>query len=515
LESRIFLIRSEKIVLEVSVGTQQEKEALAQETTTEESSLLDQAISATSQASRSEVTELIRSLVQEANAGVVSYDRSVIASIRQGIAQIDKVVSEQLAAIMHHEKFQTLEGTWRGLHYLTHKSETGPMLKIRMLNCPKKDLGKELEKAPEFDQSCVWKAIYENEFGMPGGTPYGCLVGDYQFDHKTPGDMDILQGMSSIAAASFAPFITTPSPKLFGFESWEQLPTIRDLASTFDAKEYVKWKAFRDSEDSRFVVMTMPRTLARLPYGSKTKPIEEFDFEEVETGADGEPIAISHDNYCWMSTAYVQAATMTAAFSETSWCTAIRGANSGGRVEGLPTHVVKSPDGDTDIKCPTEVAITDRREHELSKLGFYPLSHYKNTDYSVFMGGQTCQKPKIYDTDSATSNAAISARLPYIMASSRIAHYLKVMARDSIGSFKEAEDVQAWLERWIKQYVSADAKPTEEAKARYPLADARIEVKPVPGAPGSYNAIAHLRPWLQMEELNASVRMVARLPKQA
>lgn len=493
--------------------SQEQQEGLAAETT-EASSLLDQAISATKQTSKDDAVDLIRSLVQEANAGTVSYDRNVISTIRQGIAAIDAVISKQLAAVMHHEKFQKLEGTWRGLHYLTHQSETGETLKIRMLNCTKKELGKELEKAPEFDQSSIWKAIYENEFGMPGGEPYGLLVGDYEFDHKTPGDMDILTDMSGIAAASFAPFITTPSSKLFGLETWEQLPTIRDLKSSFDSKEYVKWKAFRDSEDSRYVAMTMPRTLARLPYGSQTKPVEEFDFEEVETGPDGEPIAISHDNYCWMSTAYVQATKMTAAFSETSWCTAIRGANSGGRVEGLPTHVVKSPDGDTDIKCPTEVAITDRREKELSDLGFFPLSHYKNTDYSVFFGGQTCQKPKTYDLDAATENAAISARLPYIMASSRIAHYLKVMARDGIGSFKEAEDVEAWLNRWIMQYVSADEKPNEASKARFPLREAKIVVNPVPGSPGSYNAVAHLRPWLQMEELNASVRMVARLPQQ-
>ncbi len=497
------------------MAEEQKKEALAQETTTESFSLLDQAISATKQTSKEEAVDLIRSLVNEANAGTVTYDRNVISTIRKGISQIDQVISMQLAAVMHHEKFQKLEGTWRGLHYLVHESETGEMLKIRMLNCTKKELGKELEKAPEFDQSCVWKAIYENEFGMPGGEPYGLLVGDYEFDHKTPGDMDILTDMSGIAAAAFAPFITTPSSKLFGLESWEQLPTIRDLKSSFDSKEYVKWKAFRDSEDSRYVAMTMPRTLARLPYGSQTKPVDAFDFEEVETGPNGEPIAISHDNYCWMSTAYVQATKMTAAFSETNWCTAIRGANSGGKVEGLPTHVVKSPDGDTDIKCPTEVAITDRREKELSDLGFFPLSHYKNTDYSVFFGGQTVQKPKIYDLDAATENAAISARLPYIMASSRIAHYLKVMARDGIGSFKEAEDVEAWLQRWIMQYVSADDKPSEEAKAKYPLREAKIQVKPIPGAPGSYNAVAHLRPWLQMEELNASVRMVAKLPKQA
>lgn len=494
---------------------EQQQEAATPETTTNAESLLDQAISNTKQTERSEAEEMIRSLVREANAGTVTYDRNVINTIRKGIAAIDNVVSRQLAAVMHHEKFQELEGTWRGLHYLVHQSETGDMLKIRLLNCSKKELGKELERAPEFDQSSIWKAIYENEFGMPGGQPYGLLVGDYQFDHKTPGDMDVLEGMSSIAAAAFAPFITSPSCKLFGLDTWEELSTIRDLRSTFDQKEYVKWKAFRESDDSRYVAMAMPRTLARLPYGSQTKPIDEFDFEEVETGPGGEPIAVGHDNYCWMNTAYVLAAKMTAAFSETHWCTAIRGANSGGRVEGLPTHIVQSPDGDTDIKCPTELPVTDRREKELSDLGFLALSHYKNTDYAVFFGGQTTQKPKQYDLDAATENAAISARLPYIMASSRIAHYLKVMARDGIGSYKEAEDVQAWLERWIMQYVSADEKPSEKAKAERPLRAAKIEVKPIPGAPGSYNAIAHLRPWLQMEELNASVRMVARLPQQA
>jgi len=493
---------------------EQSAPAAAETTTDSGGGLLEQAISATKQTNKSEAEEMIRALVQEANRGI-GYDRNVISTIRKAIAAIDNVVSKQLGAVMHHERFQKLEGTWRGLHYLVHNSETGEQLKIRMFNAPKKDLGKELENATEFDQSCVWKAIYENEFGSPGGQPYGLLVGDYEFDHKTPGDMGILEKMSGIAAASFAPFITSPSSKLFGLETWEQMPSIRDLKSSFDAKEYVKWKSFRESEDSRFVVMTMPRTLARLPYGSQTNPIDQFDFAEVETGPGGEPIAISHDNYCWMNTSFVLATKMTAAFSETSWCTAIRGATSGGKVEGLPTHIVKSLDGDTDIKCPTEVAITDRREKELSDLGFFPLSHYKNTDYSVFFGGQTAQKPKQYDLDAATENAAISARLPYIMASSRIAHYLKVMARDNIGSFKEAEDVQAWLQRWIIQYVSADEKPSEQAKARFPLREAKIEVKPIPGAPGSYNAVAHLRPWLQMEELNASVRMVARLPKQA
>lgn len=497
------------------MAEEQTNEAAAEVTSEESSGLLDQAITATKQTEPDDAKTMIEALVREAASGTVTYDRNVISSIENGIAAIDEKISEQLAAVMHHEKFQTLEGTWRGLRYLVFNSETGETMKIRALNCAKKDLTKDIKNASEFDQSSVWKAVYANEFGTPGGEPYGLLVGDYQFDHKTPGDMDTLEGMSSIAAASFAPFITSPSSKLFGLESWEQLPSIRDLKTTFTAKEYVKWNAFRDSDDSRYVAMAMPRTLARLPYGSQTDPIEEFDFAEVETGPEGEPITISHDNYCWMNTAYVLATQITAAFSETGWCTAIRGHDSGGRVEGLHTHVVKSEDGDTEIKCPTEVQIEDRREKELSDLGMFPLSHYKNKDYSVFFGGQTAQKPKKYDLDAATENAAISARLPYIMASSRIAHYLKVLARDSIGSFREAEDVQEMLEQWIVNYVAADDKPSQEAKAKYPLRDAQIEVKPVPGAPGSYNCIAHLRPWLQFEELNASVRMVARLPQKA
>lgn len=493
-------------------GEQQQDQAAAAQTT-DGGGLLDQAISATKQTKKEDAQELIQALVSEAMSGTVTYDKNIISTIKERIAAIDNVVSKQLSAIMHNPRFQKLEGSWRGLHYFVFNSETGTQMKLRVLNCTKRDLYKDLSSADEFDQSHIWKAIYENEFGMPGGEPYATLVGDYEFENH-PEDMALLEGMSGIAAASMAPFLTTPSPNLFGLESWQGLTQVRDLKTGFDGKEYVKWKSFRESADSRYVVMTMPRTLARLPYGANTKPVDEFDYEEVETGPNGESIAVDHDQYCWMSTAYVLATRLTAAFSETSWCTAIRGANSGGKVEGLPTHIFKSDDGDTDIKCPTEIAITDRREKELSDLGFMPLSHYKNTDYSVFFGGQTTQKPKEYDKPAATENAAISARLPYIMAASRIGHYLKVMARDNIGSFKEATDVEKWLNEWIMQYVAAEDSPTEETKAKRPLREAKISVSEIPGAPGAYNAVAHLRPFLQMEELNASVRMVTKLPQQ-
>jgi type VI secretion system protein ImpC len=318
--------------------------------------------------------------------------------------------------------------------------------------------------------------------------------------------------MSNVAAAAFCPFVTAPAPELFGFESWEELSKPRDLEKIFGSKEYVKWRAFRDTEDSRFVSMVMPRSLARLPYGKNTSPIDEFDYEEVEVDASGVAKPTSHSKYCWMSAAYVMGAVMTRAFAETGFCVAIRGAEGGGRVDGLPTHLFKSDDGDLDIKCPTEIGITDRREAELSKLGFLPLCHYKNTDFAVFFGAQSTQKPKKYDEPDATANAAISSRLPSIMATSRFAHYLKVMARDKIGSFMEANDCSEWLDQWLKNYINPDPSSGAELRAKYPLRDARIEVKEVPGSPGSYHAVAHLQPWLQMEELTASLRLVARIP---
>jgi type VI secretion system protein ImpC len=347
---------------------------------------------------------------------------------------------------------------------------------------------------------------------MPGGAPYGALIGDFEFTNH-PDDIGILKNISGVAAAAFCPFISAASPELFGFGKWTELMKPRDLAKIFDTVEYTSWKSFRDSEDSRFVTLTMPRTLARLPYGSNTKPIEEFEFEEVPLSVSKKAITVNHDDYCWMNTAYVMGAKLTDAFAKYGWCTAIRGAEGGGKVEGLPAHVFRADDGDLDLKCPTEIAITDRREAELSKLGFLPLCHYKETDYAVFFGAQSTQKPKKYDRPAACANAEISARLPYIMATSRFAHYLKVIARDKIGSFMEREDCEKWLDRWIHNYVSADPSPSQETKARYPLADAKVEVKEVPGKPGSYNAIAWMRPWLQLEELTTSLRMVASIPK--
>ena len=476
--------------------------------------LLDQILTNTKQTEPDRAQDLVKTLVEQALSGTVTFDKNLTRTFDRAIAAIDRKLSTQLNAIMHDPKFLKLEGTWRGLHYLVQNSETGTALKIRMLNASKRDLARDLTKASEFDQSQLFKKIYENEFGTPGGEPYGTLIGDYEWSNH-PDDVETLRLVSNVAAGAFAPFISAAGAGMFGFKDWTELPRQRDLAKIFDTAEYAKWRSFRDSEDSRFVNLVLPRVISRLPYGSATKPIEEFNYEEAPYDAAGTARPMGHHDYCWSNAAYVMGARLTDAFAKYGFCTAIRGAEGGGKVENLPSHVFTSDDGDVDTKCPTEVGITDRREFELSNQGFLPLCHYKNTDYAVFFGGQSAQKPKKYDRPEATSNAAISARLPYMMATSRFAHYLKVMARDKIGSFMESGDVERWLNRWIQNYVNTNENAGQEMKARFPLREAKVEVKEIPGKPGSYNAVAYLRPWLQMEELTTSMRMVARVPQRA
>jgi type VI secretion system protein ImpC len=484
-------------------------EAGARAVETQEVNLLDRVLTATKQTERSRTEDLMKTLVDQSLAGTLTFDKNVTKTINATIKAIDEKLSVQLGAVMHHPDFQKLEGTWRGLNYLVMNSETSAMLKLKVLNVPKRELFNDVDKAVEFDQSQIFKKLYENEFGTPGGEPYGALIGDYEFTNH-PEDIDLLGKISNVAAAAFCPFISAAAPQLFGFESWTELSKPRDLEKIFMAIEYTKWKSFRESEDSRFVSLVMPRTLARMPYGADTKPIEEFGYEEVDASKP-----VPHENFTWMNAAYVMGTKMTDAFAKYGFCTAIRGAEGGGKVEGLPAFIFTSDDGDKDLKCPTELGITDRREAELSKLGFLPLCHYKNTDYAVFFGGQTAQKAKKYDRPEATANAAISARLPYIMATSRFAHYLKVMARDWIGSFKEASDVESDLNRWIKNYVNSNTAGGQEIRAKFPLRDAKVVVQEIPGQPGSYHAIAWMRPWLQFEELTTSMRMVASIPKSA
>ena len=477
-----------------------------------EPGLLDQVLSATRQTEPDRAQDLVRTLVQQAMVGTVTFERNLTVTLNRAVKQIDALLSEQLNAVMHDPRFLKLEGSWRGLHYLVMNTETSPNLKIRVVNASKRELHRDLTRAVEFDQSLLFRKIYENEFGTPGGEPYGALVGDYEWTNH-PEDIEALRLISNVSAAAFAPFVSAASASLIGFEHWNELSRPRDLAKIFDTVEYLKWRGFRDSEDSRFVALTMPRVLARLPYGESTRPIDEFAYEEAPFEADGTARAMRHENYCWMNSAFVMATRMTESFSRSGFCVSIRGAENGGKVDNLPQHVFRSDDGDLDAQCPTEIGITDRREYELSKLGFLPLSHYKNEDYAVFFGSQTAQRPKTYDQPEATANAAISARLPYIMAMSRFSHYLKVMARDKIGSFMEVDDCERWLNKWIMTYVNSSETASPEMRARYPLRDARVEVREVPGNPGAYNAVAYMRPWLQLEELTVSMRMVARIPQ--
>lgn len=477
----------------------------------QEVSLLDQIIAATKQTSPDYSQQLLSVLTDQAMQGVVTFDRNLTKTIGSAISKIDQLISNQITEVIHNADFQKLEGSWRGLNYLVKNSLVSSELKIKLLNVDKKTIQKNLEKASEFDQNDLFKKIYEDEFGSPGGVPYATLVGDYEIGNN-PVDINFLRNISSVAAAAFCPFIAAAAPSMLGLDSWEELSKPRDVSKIFESSEYLRWNGYREIEDSRFVTLVLPRTLAREPYGVNTVPIERFSYDEMPLDKDGKAIKVATDHYCWMNSAYVLGARLTNAFSEHGWCTAIRGAEGGGKVEGLPAHTFMTDDGDIDLQCPTEVGITDRREAELSKQGFLPLCHYKNTDYAVFFGAQTTQNAKVYDEDAATANAAISARLPYIMATSRIAHYLKIMARDKIGSFMELGDVEVWLNKWILNYVNSNPDSGQLLKSRFPLADAKIEVKEVAGKPGSYQAIAWLKPWLQLEELTTSLRLVANIP---
>jgi type VI secretion system protein ImpC len=478
---------------------------------TTEGSLLDQIVEqgrfGVESASKERGKNLVKEFVAQVLDGSMTIAKDAEMMINARIAQIDHLLSLQLNEILHHAQFQKLEGSWRGLKYLMDNSETGVGLKIRVLNVSKKELLRDIEKAPEFDQSAIFKKVYEEEYGVFGGAPFGALVGDYEFG-KHPEDMALLEGMSHVAAQAHAPFVSAASPDLMNLESYQMLDAPRDLAKIFDSTEYAKWKSFRQSEDSRYVALTLPRTLGRLPYGAETKPIDEFVYEEHVDGTD-------HTKYLWMNASYSLASKMTQSFSMYGMCVAMRGVEGGGLVEGLPTHNFATDEGDVAMKCPTEVPITDRREKELADLGFVPLVHCKGTDFAAFFSVQSCQKPKVYDTDSANANARLSTQLPYIMAVSRFAHYLKAMMRDKIGSFMSREEADTFLNRWITNYVTPDDSASPATKAQRPLREARIDVTEVPGKPGCYRAVAFLRPHFQLDELTVSLRLVADLPAAA
>ncbi len=490
--------------------TQTEGGAQAEAGTLEASdfaALLDKEFKPKSDRSKEAIASAVATLAEEALRETAVISEDVIATIEAMIAEIDQKLTEQVNLIIHNAEFQKLEGAWRGLHYLVNNTETDEMLKIRVMNISKKDLSKTLKKfkGTAWDQSPIFKKMYEEEYGQFGGEPYGCLVGDYYFDHSPP-DVELLGEIAQVSAAAHAPFVAAASPSLMQMESWQELSNPRDLTKIFQTPEYAAWRSLRESEDSRYVGLAMPRFLSRLPYGSKTDPVEEFDFEEDTEGAD-------HNKYTWANAAYAMAVNINRSFKEYGWCSRIRGIESGGAVEGLPTHTFPTDDGGVDMKCPTEIAISDRREAELAKNGFMPLIHKKNSDFAAFIGAQSLQKPAEYDDPDATANANLAARLPYLFASCRFAHYLKCIVRDKIGSFKERDEMERWLNKWISQYVDGDpANSSESVKARRPLAAAEVVVEEVEGNPGYYSSKFFLRPHYQLEGLSVSLRLVSKLP---
>ena len=458
---------------------------------------------------KSAVEHAVQTLAQQALANTNLISSDVMGSIEAMIAAIDQKLSEQVNAVLHHPDFQKLESAWRGLHYLVNNTETDEMLKVRVMNISKAELGKTLKsyKGTKWDQSPLFKKIYEEEFGQFGGSPYGCLIGDYYFDQSPP-DVEMLGEMAKVAAAALSPFIAAASPTVMQMDSWQELANPRDLTKIFGTPEYAAWRSLRESDDARYLGLAMPRFLSRLPYGAKTSPVEEFNFEEETAGGD-------HSKYTWSNAAYAMAVNINRSFKLYGWCSRIRGVESGGAVEGLPTHTFPSDDGGVDMKCPTEIAISDRREAELAKNGFMPLIHKKNSDFAAFIGAQSLQKPAEYDDPDATSNANLAARMQYLFACNRFGHYLKCIVRDKVGSFKERADMEKWLNNWIRNYVDGDpANSSEATKAQKPLAAAEVVVEEVPGNPGYYTSKFFLRPHYQLEGLTVSLRLVSKLPSQ-
>ncbi len=469
--------------------------------------LLQKEFKPNSDAKAARIEQAVSTLAQQALADAQIIGDDVFTTVDAIRAEIDRKLSEQVNKILHHPDFQQLESAWRGLNYLVMNTSTGKDLKIRVLNISKDETRKMLRQYRDaaWDQSPLFKKVYEAEFGQLGGQPFGAFMCDYYFDHSAP-DIEVMKGLSKIGAAAHAPFISAAAPSILGMESWQELVNPRDLAKQFEATDYMAWRAFRDSNDSRYLALTMPRFLGRPIYGAKTEPVEEFAFEE-DVGGD-------HDRHLWVNAGYGLATRITDAFKNYGWCTRIRGVESGGTIEGLPTALFPTDDGGVDAKCPTEIAISDRREAELSKAGFMALIHRKNTDQATFIGGQTVHQPKAYDDPAATANANLSARLPYIFASSRFAHYLKCIVRDWVGSNREAPQLQRDLKTWVMQYV--DGSPltsSEETKARKPLKDAGIEIVPDEENPGYYRGIFRFVPHYQFEGMDVSLSMVSRLPK--
>ncbi len=447
---------------------------------------------------------MLQGFIEEATKAGVSVDGSAKRAIAERIAALDRLISAQVNKVLHHEKFQKLEASWRSLNKLVSENEISTSLKVRVFNCKRKEIARDFARAPGFDQSSFFKCVYENEYGTLGGSPYSFMIGDMELG-RSPMDIQFMRDMAAVASMAHAPFIASAAPGLLDLDSFTELDRPIDIAKIFESTEMAAWNSLRDNPDSRHLVLTGPRTLVRQPWGPDSAPVEEMDFVE---DVDGQ----NHNKYLWSPSSWALGGQIMKSFSEYGWPSAIRGTETGGKVSNLPLHTFPSLSGATISKCPTETTITDRREKELSDQGIIGLCHARNTDYSVIFSGSTVNRPQKYVEEEANANARLSASLPYVLACSRFAHYLKAIMRDKVGGFTSRDEVERFLNNWIAQYVTADDSASHATKARYPLREARVVVKEVAGKPGSYTAVAHLRPHFQLEELTASLRLVADLP---
>lgn len=471
-------------------------------------SLLDSVIDNTrairNEIDRQRAREQLDQFLFEVTSGTLTISNDIVDSIDERISLIDKLLSEQISVILHHPDFQKLESTWTGLKTLFNNKETDEVV-IKIFNASKADLIRDFRLSADFDQSSLFKKVYEYEYGTLGGVPYSILIGDYQFDN-TPNDLYLLEQLSHVSAAAHAPFLSAPAPEMFGLDDFSGLHKPRDLMALFESTDYLRWKRFRESEDSCYVGLALPNVIGRLPYGTKTMPVETFNFEE-NINAD------LREDYLWFNAGFALAGQMIKAFEKYRWCTAIRGVEGGGVVDALPTYSYVSPSGERVMQCPTEVAITERRERELAELGFIPLVYYKGTEKAVFFSINSPNLPRKYDDEQANANARLAVQLQYIMATSRFAHYIKIMMRNKIGSFTTAVACQNYLQRWLNEYIVSDDDASQKYKAKYPLRNAKVSVSERPDSPGTFKAILYLRPHFQLETLSMSIRLVAELPE--
>jgi len=491
---------------------EKEQSVSPEEQTTEAPSLLDEIVTATKLKPKDEAYSLAKKGVEALIAQLVEPGRKVEkvskATVDEMIAEIDKKLSLQVDAILHHPEFQKLESSWRSLNFLVDKTDFRENIRLELLNVSKEDLLEDFEDAPEITKSGLYKTVYTAEYGQFGGKPYGNIIADYEFG-PGPQDIKLLQYVASVASMSHAPFIAAAGPEFFGLEDFNGLPNVKDLKSTFEGPQYIKWNSFRESEDSRYVSLTLPRFLLRLPYGPDTKPVKTFNYEE--------DVSASHEDYLWGNTAFAFATRITDSFAKYRWCTNIIGPLGGGAVEDLPVHQFESM-GAIQTKIPTEVLVSDRREFELAEEGFISLAMRKGSDNACFFSANSVQKPKSFgispEGKEAQLNYKLGTEMPYMFVANRLAHYLKVIQRENIGSWKERTDLDRELNAWIRQYIADQDNPSAETRSRRPLRQAQITVEDVEGEPGWYRVGLKVRPHFKYMGAYFTLSLVGKLDKE-